>query len=253
MPTTIRRPRPVALVTGGSRGIGAATAVALARAGHDLLLSYVSRGDAAARTVAECEAAGADARAVQVDLAKPDGADALFVSLDEEFGRLDVLVNNAGILPPSARVADLTGDRVRSTLAVNAVAPARCAALAVRRMSSAGGGRGGVVVNVSSRAAVRGAAGEFVDYAMSKAALDILTVGLAAEVGPEGIRVVGVRPGLIEGEMNAGQPGRIARLIDTVPLGRAGTAAEVAAVITWLVSADAGYITGVTLDVSGGR
>jgi NAD(P)-dependent dehydrogenase (short-subunit alcohol dehydrogenase family) len=177
----------------------------------------------------------------------------LFAAVDRDFGRLDVLVNNAGILTPPGQVADLVADRVLNTLTVNAAAPALCAAQAVRRMSTRRGGRGGVIVNVSSRAAVRGAAGEFVDYAMSKAALDILTVGLAAEVGREGIRVVGVRPGLIDTDMNAGRPGRVERLLDSVPLGRVGTPAEVAAAIAWLVSADAGYITGVTLDVSGGR
>lgn len=251
MSTTARA--PVALVTGGSRGIGAAVALALAAAGYDVLISYATRSDAAAQVVADCRAAGAKARAVQADLGEEAAADEVFAALDRGFGRLDVLVNNAGVLPPPGRVADLTADRVRHTLAVNAAAPALCAAHAVRRMSTSYGGRGGVIVNVSSRAAVRGAAGEFVDYAMSKAAVDILTVGLAAEVAREGIRVVGVRPGLIDTDMNAGQPGRVQRLLESVPLGRVGTPAEVAAAITWLVSTDAAYITGVTLDVSGGR
>lgn len=251
MPTTA--PAPVALITGGSRGIGAAVALALAETGHDVLISYATREDAAAEVVAGCRAVGVTAHAVQADLRETAAADAVFAALDREFGRLDVLVNNAGVLPPPARVADLAADRVLHTLAVNAAAPALCAAHAVRRMSTSGGGRGGVIVNVSSRAAVRGAAGEFVDYAMSKAAVDILTVGLAAEVGREGIRVVGVRPGLIDTDMNAGQPGRVERLLESVPLGRVGTPVEVAAAIRWLVSVDAGYVTGVTLDVSGGR
>lgn len=245
--------RPVALVTGGSRGIGAATARALAERGHDVLVTYASRPDAAQTVVRACTASGVRAVAVQADLTDLACVDRLFGELDDAFGRLDVLVNNAGVLPAPSRVADLDAARIASTLTVNAAAPALCAAAAVTRMSTLHGGLGGVIVNVSSRAAERGAAGQFVDYAMSKAAVDILTVGLAQEVATEGIRVVGVRPGLIDTDMNAAQPGRLDRLVATVPLGRAGTAMEVADTICWLASSSAGYITGVTLDVSGGR
>jgi NAD(P)-dependent dehydrogenase (short-subunit alcohol dehydrogenase family) len=245
--------RPVALVTGGSRGIGAATARGLARRGHDVVVTYAIGREAAASVVGDCAAHGIRAVALPLDQGDPDTVDSLFAELDDRFGRVDVLVNNAGILPSPGRVEDLTAERLVHTLTVNAAGPALCAARAVERMSTSRGGRGGVIVNVSSRAAQRGAAGEFVDYAMSKAAVDILTVGLAQEVAGEGIRVVGVRPGLIDTDMNAGQPGRLERLASTVPLGRVGTADEVAEVICWLASRAAGYITGVTLDVSGGR
>ena len=245
--------RSVALVTGGSRGIGAATALKLAERGHDVIVTFASRPDAAKEVVRACTVAGARASAVHFDLADVGGVEGLFREVDDVFGRLDVLVNNAGVLPEASRVADLDAQRLVHTLTVNSAAPALCAGAAVARMSTVAGGTGGVIVNVSSRAAERGAAGEFVDYAMSKAALDILTVGLAQEVAAEGIRVVGVRPGLIDTDMNAAQPGRLERLVETVPLGRAGTAAEVAETICWLASASAGYITGVTLDVSGGR
>jgi NAD(P)-dependent dehydrogenase (short-subunit alcohol dehydrogenase family) len=247
--------RPVAVVTGGSRGIGAAIAAALASSGYDLLLTYASRAREAAAVADRCRDAGAAACTVGGDLADPAAVAAVFAALDERFGRLDLLVNNAGTLPPPAQVADMDAGRCRRTFAVNALAPLLCAREAVRRMRTSGGGRGGVIVNVSSRAAVRGAAGEFVDYAMSKAAVDALTVGLAAEVATEGIRVNGVRPGLIATEMNTApeRHGRLERLLATVPMGRPGTAAEVAEAVRWLASDAAGYVTGITLDVSGGR
>ena len=253
MSQLLQSSRPVALVTGGSRGIGAATARALAERGHDVLVTYVSRAQAAAEVVRACTATGVRAAAIQVDLGDLSGVERLFRELDHTFGRLDLLVNNAGTLPDAGRLVDLDAERITQTLTINAAAPALCAAAAVARMSTKHGGIGGVIVNVSSRAAERGAAGEFVDYAMSKAAVDILTVGLAQEVAEEGIRVVGVRPGLIDTDMNAAHPGRLDRLVSTVPLGRAGTAIEVAEAICWLASSSAGYITGVTLDVSGGR
>jgi len=245
--------RRVALVTGSSRGIGAAAARGLARRGHDVVVTYAVRHDAAAEVVDVCAAEGVRAVALPFDQGVLGGVDRLFSELDDRFGRLDVLVNNAGILPPAARVVDLTAERLVRTLTVNAAGAALCAARAVERMSTARGGHGGVVVNVSSRAAERGAAGEFVDYAMSKAALDVLTTGLAQEVAGEGVRVVGVRPGLIDTDMNADQPGRLERLAPTVPLGRIGTPDEVAEAICWLASDAAGYVTGVTIDVSGGR
>ncbi len=245
--------RPVALVTGGSRGIGAAVAEVLAGAGYDLLVTYASRADAGAEVVARCRDRGAQAHAVGGDLSDPAAVSATFAALDSHFGRLDLLVNNAGILPPGAQVVDMDAERCGRTFAVNTIAPLLCAGEAVRRMSLSRGGRGGVVINISSRAAVRGAAGEFVDYAMSKAAVDVLTIGLAAEVAAEGIRVNGVRPGLIDTEMNSSQPGRLERLMSTVPMGRAGTAGEVAEAVRWLASDAAAYVTGVTVDVSGGR
>ena len=242
-----------AIVTGGSRGIGAAVALALAAGGYDLMLAYRSDTATAEVTAQACRDLGAQAEVVAVDLADDSAVPRLFATADRHLRRLDLLVNNAGALPPAATVDAMAADRVRRTLAVNAVAPLLCAGEAVRRMSTTSGGAGGVIVNVSSRAAVRGAGGEFVDYAMSKAAVDALTIGLATEVATMGIRVVGVRPGLIDTEMNTSQPGRIERLLPTVPMGRVGHAAEVAEAIRWLASDAAGYITGVTLDVSGGR
>lgn len=241
--------RRVALVTGGSRGIGAAVCRALARRNHEIVLTYVRNESAAEDVAEECRDLGAaSAFAVRADIGDPDTLPGVFAVVDREFGRLDVLVNNAGVLPPSAPVSGMTYDRVVSTLTVNAAGPAAYCAAALQRMTS-----GAVIVNVSSRAAVRGGAGEFVDYAMSKAAVDALTIGLAGEVAALGIRVVGVRPGLIDTDMNAGQPGRLERLVSTVPLGRVGTAEEVAAVVAFLSSPAAGYVTGVTVDVSGGR
>lgn len=245
--------RPVALVTGGSRGIGAATALALAEQGHDVLITYASRRDATEAVVRSCEEAGARAVAVSADFHDLAAVGTMFDTLDDHFGRLDVLVNNAGVLPAPGRVCDLAADRIARILTVNAAAVALCAAAAVPWMTTSSGGDGGVIVNVSSRAAVRGGAGEFVDYAMSKAAVDALTIGLAQEVAGDGIRVVGVRPGLIDTEMNSAQPGRLERLVATVPIGRVGTAVEVATVIAWLASSGAAYVTGVIIDVSGGR
>ena len=245
----------MAVVTGGGRGIGAAISAALARAGYDLLIAYGARAEAAEAVADRCREHGGQAATVGGDLADPASVAAIFAALDERFGRLDLLVNNAGVLPPPGRVADMDAERSGRTFAVNTLAPLLCAGEAVRRMSTARGGQGGAIVNVSSRAAVRGAAGEFVDYAMSKAAVDTLTVGLAAEVASDGIRVNGVRPGLIATDMNVApeQLGRLERLLATVPMGRPGTAAEVAEAVRWLASDAAGYITGVTLDVSGGR
>jgi NAD(P)-dependent dehydrogenase (short-subunit alcohol dehydrogenase family) len=243
--------RPVALVTGGSRGIGAATATALAAAGWDVALSYRDRGDAAAAVVAACEASGARAIAVRADLARPDDVEPLFEAVDASLGPLELLVNNAGIVSPAGTVDGYTAARLDAVLRLNVVGAFLVAGAAVRRMADDVGGRGGVIVNVSSRAAQLGSAGEYVDYAASKAAVDAMTVGLAGEVAGRGIRVVGVRPGLIDTDIHA--PGRLDRLGSTPPLGRPGTAAEVAAAIVWLASPAASYVTGATLDVGGGR
>ncbi len=240
-----------ALVTGGSRGIGAATAVGLARAGWDVAISYRERAEDAAKVVEACTAAGRRAVAVQADVADSAQIERLFAAVDARLGPLVALVNNAGVVSPLGRVADYDAERVSRVLAVNVTGAFLVAGAAVRRMSTASGGSGGVIVNVSSRAAVLGGTGEYVDYAASKAAVDALTVGLAKEVATEGIRVVGVRPGLIETEIH--EPGRLDRLAGTPPLGRPGTPEEVAAAIVWLASPEASYVTGTTLDVSGGR
>jgi NAD(P)-dependent dehydrogenase (short-subunit alcohol dehydrogenase family) len=248
--SAVRRPR-IALITGGSRGIGAATARALAAAGWDVAISYRSREAEAAQVVADCVGLGRRAVAVRANAASADDTARLFLETAEALGPVTALVNNAGIMHPPARVEDYTEDRITRLFAINVTGALLAAGHAVRLMSTRHGGQGGVIVNVSSRAAQLGAAGENVDYAASKAALDILTVGLGQEVAAEGIRVVGVRPGLIDTDIQP--PGRLDRIGSTPPLGRPGSAEEVAAVIVFLLSDGASYITGTTVDVSGGR
>jgi NAD(P)-dependent dehydrogenase (short-subunit alcohol dehydrogenase family) len=241
----------IALVTGGSRGIGAATARALARAGWDVAISYRSRQIEADRVVTECQQHGVRALAVRADVSVEADVDRLFARVADDLGPLTALVNNAGVMLASSRVADMSVERITEVLATNVLGAILVAGRAVRAMSRDQGGPGGVIVNVSSRAAQLGAAGENVDYAASKAAVDILTVGLATEVAREGIRVVGVRPGLIDTDIQP--PGRLERIGSSPPLGRPGSPEEVAAAIVFLISDGASYITGTTLDVSGGR
>lgn len=240
-----------ALVTGGSRGIGAAAAVALAADGWDVGLSYRTREEDAAAVVAACEKLGRRAIAVQADVAEPGDIERFFDTVTTELGPLGAVINNAGVTSPAGRVADYDLDRLERIFRINSTGAFLVAGAAVRRMSTALGGQGGVIVNVSSRAAVLGSAGEYVDYAASKAAVDALTTGLANEVASEGIRVLGVRPGLIETEIH--EPGRLERLGSTPPLGRPGTAEEVAAVIAFIASGRASYMTGSSVDVAGGR
>lgn len=239
------------VVTGGSRGIGRATCRRLAADGWEVLLTYRERSDEAEQVVADCRRQGVRALAVRTDVAVETDVQELFATADVELGPLRAVVNNAGVVPPAARVGQMGAERLRRLLDVNVVGAFLVAREAVRRMSTAQGGAGGVLVNVSSRAAQLGSAGEYVDYAASKAALDALTVGLAQEVAAEGIRVVGVRPGLIDTEIHA--PGRLERLGGTPPLGRPGRPEEVADAIAWLVSDAASYVTGASLDVGGGR
>ena len=245
---------PVAVVTGAGRGIGAATARLLASRGHDVVLTYVRRSASAHRVVAECMAQGVRAVAVRADVSQTADVRAVFDAA-AALGAVVALVNNAGVLDLQARVDELTADRITRILAVNVVGSFLCAGEAVRRMSTRHGGAGGAIVNVSSRAAVLGSPGEYVDYAASKAAVDALTVGLAKEVAGEGIRVNAVRPGLISTEMHAdgGEPERVSRLASSVPLGRGGEAREVGAAVAWLLSDEASYVTGALLDVGGGR
>ncbi|WP_119674680.1 SDR family oxidoreductase [Deinococcus sp. RM] len=243
------------LITGGSRGIGAATARLAAQAGYAVGLGYRQDAQAAAGIVREIEAAGGRALAVQADVGHPDDVERLFDTVQTGLGDLHALVNNAGTLERQARVDELDVARLQRVLTTNVIGAFLCAGAAVRRLSTRHGGPGGVIVNVSSRAAVLGSGGEYVDYAASKGAVDTLTVGLAREVAAEGVRVCGVRPGLIETDIHAlgGEPGRVARLAGSVPLGRGGTPDEVAQAILWLLSPQAAYVTGTTLDVSGGR
>jgi NAD(P)-dependent dehydrogenase (short-subunit alcohol dehydrogenase family) len=243
--------RGVVLVTGGSRGIGAASAVALAADGWDVGVNYRTREDEAARVVKACAELGRPAIAVQADVVEADQIERLFDTVTAELGPIGAVINNAGIVSPSGRVAEYDAERLDRVFRINSISAFLVAGAAVRRMSTAYGGSGGVIVNVSSRAAVLGSAGEYVDYAASKAAVDALTTGLANEVAKEGVRVLGVRPGLIETDIH--EPGRLDRLGTTPPLGRPGEAQEVAEVIAFLASDRASYMTGTTIDVSGGR
>jgi NAD(P)-dependent dehydrogenase (short-subunit alcohol dehydrogenase family) len=243
------------IVTGGGRGIGAATALLAARHGWSICLSYRADEAAAQDVAARCRAEGVQALAVQADVAVEADVVRLFDTAEERLGPVTALVNNAGIVGPKTQVADLDAARVERIMAVNVVGAIYCAREAVRRMSLSRGGAGGAIVNVSSRAAVLGSPGEYVDYAASKAAVDTLTVGLAREVADDGVRVNAVRPGMIHTDIHAsgGQPGRVERLASTVPMRRGGQPEEVAEAILWLASPQSSYTTGALLDVSGGR
>ena len=243
--------RGVVLVTGGSRGIGAAASVALAADGWDVGVNYRRQADEAARVVKACEELGRRAIAVQADVVEPDQIERLFDTVTAELGPIGAVINNAGVVSPGGRVAEYDLERLDRVFRINSISAFLVAGAAVRRMSTAYGGAGGVIINVSSRAAVLGSAGEYVDYAASKAAVDALTTGLGNEVAKEGIRVLGVRPGLIETDIH--EAGRLDRLGATPPLARPGKAEEVAEVIAFLASDRASYMTGTTVDVSGGR
>jgi NAD(P)-dependent dehydrogenase (short-subunit alcohol dehydrogenase family) len=243
------------LITGGGRGIGAETAKLAASRGYGVCVNYVRNRPAADAVVAEVAHAGGRAIAVQADVAIEADVVRLFEAADRELGPLAALVNNAGVLETQSRVDAVDAARLARIFATNVTGAFICAREAVKRMSTKRGGAGGAIVNVSSRAAVLGAPGEYVDYAASKAALDTLTVGLAREVAAEGIRVNGVRAGIIYTAIHAsgGEPGRPDRLGPTLPMRRSGDAIEVARAILWLLSDEASYTTGSFIDVSGGR
>lgn len=245
----------VVLVTGGSRGIGAATALAAAQRGYDVCFSYREAAARANEVAAQIEALGRKALAVQADVAAEAEIVRLFQAVDSRFGRLDALVNNAGIVGGASPVAEIQTANLDRLWATNITGSFLCAREAVRRMSTQRGGRGGAIVNLSSAAAKHGAPGEFVHYAASKGAIDTFTTGLAKEVADQGIRVNAVRPGMIETEIHAsaGLGDRLERIRPTVPMKRIGTAAEVAAAILWLLSDEASYVTAALLDVGGGR
>jgi NAD(P)-dependent dehydrogenase (short-subunit alcohol dehydrogenase family) len=247
--------RPLILITGGSRGIGAATALLAARSGYDVVITYRENRAAAERVVSEATAAGSTALAVRADVAVERDVEQLFSTIDGQTGRIDALVNNAGILAAQMPVADMPAARILRTLSVNVLGPFLCAREAVRRMSTTRGGRGGAIVNVSSRAAQYGSPREYVDYAASKGALETFTTGLAREVAEQGIRVNAVRVGHVYTEIHAsgGEPDRVERVKHSVPMKRGGQPEEVARAILWLLSPDASYSTGAFLDVSGGR
>jgi NAD(P)-dependent dehydrogenase (short-subunit alcohol dehydrogenase family) len=243
------------LVTGGSRGIGAAISLLAARQGFRVAVNYHSNGGAADRVVREIEADGGEAFAVQGDASSETDIVFMFAEIDRRFGRLDALVNNAGVVDRKARLDQMDAGRLERMLRVNVLGPILCAREAVKRMSPLHGGHGGSIVNISSVAAVLGSAGEYVDYASAKGAIETFTRGLAREVAAEGIRVNCVRPGTIDTEIHAsgGQPDRAARIALSIPMQRPGRAEEVAGAVMYFLSETASYTTGAILDVSGGR
>jgi NAD(P)-dependent dehydrogenase (short-subunit alcohol dehydrogenase family) len=248
-------PSPVILITGGSRGIGAATARLAAARGYDVAISFAADEAGALAVASDIEAAGRRALVRRADSADPQQVAELFNAIDRKFGRIDVLVNNAAIIAPQSRLESLTFERMQRIFAVNTIGPMLCAQEAVKRMSHRHNGPGGAIVNVSSAAARLGSANEYVDYAASKGALETFTTGLAREVAREGIRVNCVRPGHIYTEMHAsgGEPGRVDRLKDSIPMGRGGQPEEVARAILWLASGEASFVTGTFVDATGGK
>ena len=243
------------LVTGGSRGIGAATALLAAKHGYSVAVNYATHSAAADEVVRKIRATGGRAFSVQADVAVEKDILAMFKKIDIEFGRLDALVNNAGVVDQTSRVDAMTMARLQRMFAVNVFGSFLCAGQAVKRMSTKHGGIGGAIVNVSSAAARIGSPGQYVDYAAAKGAIDTFTLGLAKEVAAEGIRVNAVRPGIIETDIHAsgGLPNRARDVAPQVPMQRAGSAEEVAQSIVWLLSDAASYTTGALLDISGGR
>jgi NAD(P)-dependent dehydrogenase (short-subunit alcohol dehydrogenase family) len=243
------------LITGASRGIGRATALLLGARGWSVGVNYAHNQVAAQATAADVERAGGRALVIGGDVANETDVIAMFDAVERTFGRLDALVNNAGIVAPSMQLADMELARLKRLFDVNVLGAYLCAREAARRMSTDRGGAGGVIVNISSAAARLGSPNEYVDYAGSKGAIDTMTIGLAKELGPQGVRVNAVRPGLIDTEIHAsgGKPERAAQLGSQTPLGRPGSAGEVAETVVWLLSDAASYVTGALLDVAGGR
>ena len=244
--------RRVVLVTGASRGIGAATAVLAARRGWNVVVNYASNAAAADKVVEQCVEAGVDAFAIGADVADEQAVVALFEEIDDQYGRLDAVVNNAGVLGQQGTFDTFDGDRLRWVVEVNVLGAMYVAREAAKRMRAA---ESGTIVNVSSRASTLGSANEYVDYAASKGAVDTLTTGLAVELGPFGVRVNCVRPGPIHTDIHAsgGEPNRIDRVKANIPMGRGGHVDEVANTIVWLMSDEASYVSGALIDVAGGR
>ena len=245
----------VLLITGGSRGIGAATALLAAGQGYAVAVNYAANSLAADEVVRQIRASGGNAITVQADVAIETDVLAMFKKVDAKLGRLTALVNNAGVVDMTSRVDAMSLERLQRMFAINVFGSFMCAREAVKRMSTRYEGEGGAIVNVSSAAARLGAPGQYVDYAAAKGAIDTFTVGLAKELATEGIRVNAVRPGIIETEIHAsgGLPNRVRDLAPQVPMQRAGTASEVAEAIVWLLGENSSYTTGTLLDVTGGR
>lgn len=247
--------QPVLLVTGASRGIGAAVAIKAAERGWQVLIDYVSNETAAFAVAEKIRQRGGLAEIVQGDTGTEEGIASIFEAVDRQFGRLDGLVNNAGVVDQTSRIDEMSRERLDRMFAINVVGKIRCASEAVKRMSTRHGGQGGVIVNISSMAAVLGSAGQYVDYAAAKGAVDTFTIGLSREVATEGIRVNAVRPGIIDTDIHAsgGLPDRAKDLAPSVPMQRAGTADEVAEAVLYLLSPQSSYVTGTIMNVSGGR
>ncbi|WP_397458950.1 SDR family oxidoreductase [Pseudomonas asplenii] len=247
--------KKVIVITGGSRGIGAATALLAAQQGYRICINYLRDEEAAHRVQEQVRALGAQAITVRADVSDEDEVIHLFQRVDAELGRVTALVNNAGTVGHTSRVDEMSEFRMLQTLKTNVLGPMLCAKHAVLRMSPRHGGQGGSIVNVSSAAARLGSANEYVDYAASKGALDTFTLGLSKELASEGIRVNAVRPGFIHTEFHAlsGDPDRVSKLEPGIPMGRGGRAEEVAEGIIWLLSDKASYTTGTFLDLAGGR
>jgi NAD(P)-dependent dehydrogenase (short-subunit alcohol dehydrogenase family) len=246
----------VLVITGGSRGIGAATALLAAARGYTVCVNYHKNQAAAEAVVGEIKANGGNAIAVAADVSLESEVKNLFNVIDEQLGPISALVNNAGILEKQMRVEDIDAARLHRIFAANVIGSFLCAIEAVRRMSTKHGGHGGAIVNVSSAASRLGSAGEYVDYAASKGAIDTLTIGLSREVAEEGIRVNAVRPAFIYTDMHAdggGEPGRVDRIKESLPMKRGGQPAEVANAILWLLSEEASYTTGTFIDLAGGK
>jgi NAD(P)-dependent dehydrogenase (short-subunit alcohol dehydrogenase family) len=243
------------LVTGGSRGIGAAVCRLGGAAEYRVAVNYVSNKAAAEGVVSDIERAGGEAFAVPGDVGNEAGILAMFEAVDNRFGRLDALVNNAGVVDRKARLDEIDSIRLERLLRINVAGAFLCAREAVRRMSTRHGGNGGAIVNISSAAARLGSPGWYIDYAATKGAIDTMTTGLALEVAAEGIRVNGVRPGIIDTDIHAsgGEPDRVAEMRDGLPMKREGKAEEVARAVLWLISDEASYATGTTIDITGGR
>jgi NAD(P)-dependent dehydrogenase (short-subunit alcohol dehydrogenase family) len=243
------------LVTGGSRGIGAAICRLAAERGYRVAINYASNAEAAEKLVTEIAAKGGEAFAVKGDVGSEKDVLAMFAAVDARFGSLDALVNNAGIVDVKARIDEMSLSRLERMMRINVIGSMLCAREAVKRMSTRHGGKGGAIVNISSVAATVGSPGEYVDYAASKGAIDTFTVGLSKEVALEGIRVNAVRPGIVDTEIHAsgGQPDRVERLKGMIPMGRGGTAEEIANTVLWLLSDEASYATGALVNISGGR
>ena len=243
------------LITGGSDGIGAVTAVLAAQQGYAVCINYRQNREAANRVVAEIQSNGGVAFAFQADISVETEVVNLFAAIDAQVGAITALVNNASIIESQQKLCDMTGERLQKVFATNVIGSFLCAREAIRRMSILNGGQGGSIVNVSSMAAKYGSPFEYIDYAATKGAIDTMTIGLSKEVAEEKIRVNGIRPGMIHTGIHgkAGDPGRVERLKGNIPMKRGGQPEEVAKAILWLLSEEASYVTGTLLDVSGGR